>query len=223
MGCVCRDSSAPLCLSAYVLYSGTVVGTQCVNCFITQPQGRSQGSSLLLKGRSPRAEGCRPGTSPAEAEDAESQASQASPASSLAPVLRKAGLPLPSPTPPQPPSPAGSREPGLPGRTEWGRETVRPKKLGPETPKWGASVVGKGLPGLTLAGEAVSSGHPGALRPFAPASGLQGDRLPSVLPRLCFVGPLPLPLPEPPLSPAPRGRQSRRVRSEAAAHRLGTG
>lgn len=39
-----------------------------------------QGARLLLEGRPPRAEGGRPGTSPAEAEDAGSQASRASPA-----------------------------------------------------------------------------------------------------------------------------------------------
>lgn len=63
---------------------------------------------------------------------------------------------------------------------------------------------GKGLPGLWLAGEAVSAGRPGTLRPFVPASGPQRDRHPSLL----LGGSAAPPLPEPPLPQLPAGARA---------------
>ncbi|XP_065784965.1 uncharacterized protein [Muntiacus reevesi] len=78
-----------------------------------------QGLWLLLEGRSPRAEGWRPGTPLVEAADAKGRASRA-------------------PRRPQSRAPAGAGP---------SRASARPKGPGPESLKWARGDGGKGLPG----------------------------------------------------------------------------
>ncbi|XP_032156561.1 uncharacterized protein LOC116566405 [Sapajus apella] len=130
------------------------------------------GARLLLEGKPPRAEGGRPGTFPAEAEDAGSQASRASPARGGAPCsCGRRGCPFPLPLLfPLPEAPReqescavgrGRGERGLPGRTERGREeSVRPQWLGPKGLNWAASVVGRRTPQFGAGGGGCVGGWP---------------------------------------------------------------
>lgn len=174
-----------------------------------------QGSWRLLEGRSPRAEGCRPGTSPAEAADVEGIPGEPC-VTRRSPRLREGGPFLP-PLPP-PPGPAGAREPGE------GRESVRPKGPGPEILKWGAKVVGgAGAPWFDAGRGGRVRGSPWWPPTFCPSIWPLGrDRHPPVLPGVCAVCPRPSCFLEPHSPQLPAGGGAGES-GGAAAHRLGAG
>lgn len=122
---------------------------------------------------------------------------------------------------PREPESRAGREQGLPGQTEWGRESVRPKGQGLESLKWGASA-GGGARGSPVGVRPGRSCPKGTRCPptFAPASGLQGDQQSSVLPCVCVVGPLPTPAPGTP-NPHPRSpRESEPVEGPVRNRRV---